>query len=67
MMEKLFEILARGEMPDFLQVLQALNDISDIDWNGVEASQLSMRDAFKGKGIAKYPISCPGEFCESCG
>lgn len=67
MMEKLFEMLARGEMPDFFQVLEALNDISDIDWDRVEASQLSITDVFKGKGIAKYPISCQPAGCDVCG
>lgn len=66
-MDKLFKILERGEMPDFLEVLQALNDISDIDWDAIEASQLAILDVLKGKGIPKYPAFCPSEFCDVCG
>lgn len=66
-MDKLFKMLARGEMPDFSQMMQALNDVSDINWDAVEASQLSIRDVLKGKCIPKYPVFYPGEFCESCG
>lgn len=66
-MEKLFKILAQGKMPDFSQMMEALNDISDVDWNRLEASQLSIRDVFKTKCIPKGGVFGSGQFCESCG
>ena len=66
-MDKLFKMLARGEMPDFAQMLEALNSISDINWQAIEDAQLSFSDVLKAKCIPKYPAFCPGEFCESCG
>jgi len=66
-MDELFKKLARGEMPDFLEVLAALNDVSDIDWDAIEASQLSIRDVFETKCIPKDGVFGSGVFCESCG
>jgi len=65
-MEKLFEMLERGEMPSFLEVLTALDDISDIDWEAIEASQLSIRDVFEGHRVVEDPLFRSGQFCESC-
>ncbi len=66
-MNKLLEMLARGQMPDFAQMMEALNDISDVDWGRVETLQLSMRDDFEGCRIPEHPQNQPSEFCESCG
>ena len=66
-MDELFKKLARGEMPDFLEVLAALNDVSDIDWNAIEASQLSIRDVLKAYRVSKHPTFRSGEFCDTCG
>lgn len=66
-MDELFKILARSEMPNFLQVLAALNDISDIDWNRLESQLLSDRAAFEARRVPKYPLFDCSEFCESCG
>lgn len=65
-MEKLFEILAQGEMPDFFQVLEALNEISDIDWDRVEQSQLTITDVLSKGSVPNYPILACSQFCESC-
>lgn len=65
-MDKLMKMLERGEVPNFLEVLAALNDISDVDWSRVEALQLSIRDDFEGCRIPKHPQIQPSEFCESC-
>ena len=65
-MNKLMKMLACGVMPDFAQVLAALNDISDVDWNAAENAQLSAETIFKTKCIAKYPDFAPCEFCPAC-
>lgn len=66
-MEKLMIILAKGEIPDFSQMMEALNDISDIDWDRLEASQMTITDVLKTGGIPKYPQIRCSQFCESCG
>ncbi len=66
-MDKLFEMLARGEMPDFSQMLSALNDISDVDWDALERSSLSITDVFRDHRVPEHPVFCSGQFCESCG
>lgn len=66
-MDKLFKILSRGEMPDFLQVLEALNEISDIDWDRVEHNQHSITDVLSTGRVPNYPVLACSPFCESCG
>lgn len=66
-MDELMKMLARSEMPNFLQVMAALNDISDVDWNRLENSLLSGRAKFEASRTPKYPLFDCGEFCESCG
>lgn len=66
-MDKIFKLLMQGRTPNFAEMLEVLNFISDIDWERIEASQLSILDCFKAGWVPKYPRNCPGEFCESCG
>lgn len=65
-MDKLFKMLARGEMPNFAQMLQVLNDVSDIDWDGVEASLLSAQATFEACRLTDTPICSHGSACPSC-
>lgn len=65
-MEKLFEMLERGEMPNFAQMLQAINDISDIDWDRVEASQLPFPASLDPGRVPNYLFLACREFCTSC-
>jgi len=66
-MDELFLILSRGEMPDFIQVLQALSEISDINWDRAEDEQLSIRDVLKAHRVPNTPHFQHGEFCDVCG
>lgn len=65
-MDKLFKMLERGEMPDFAQMLQALNDVSDVDWHRVESLQLSIEDDFEACRLPEAPCQQNSPFCETC-
>jgi hypothetical protein len=65
-MDKLFKMLERGEMPDFLEVLSALNDISDLDWQALEHSSLPLRQGIKTCRIPEHPQNRDSGRCELC-
>ncbi len=65
-MDKLFKMLERGEMPSFLEVLQALNEVSDIDWDRVEASQLPFPEVLTACRVSKHPCPDSGQSCQAC-
>ena len=65
-MDKLFKMMERGEMPTFADVLGALNDVSDIDWDKVEASELTFPDVLSICRTTNTPKTCDSEFCEVC-
>jgi len=65
-MEKLMELLSSGEMPNFLEVLQALNDISDIDWEAQEGIPHRHRGVQNKDLDPNYPCFRSRGFCELC-
>lgn len=54
--DRLFKQLERGEMPNFLELLSALSNVSDC--SGDENS---------GPRVCNYPVFQPGQACQNCG
>ncbi len=65
-MDKLIKMLAASKMPNFLEVMAALDEISDVDWNRLEGVLLDSRKAFEASKVPKHPLFDCGEFCEIC-
>lgn len=66
-MDKLFKMMERGETPTFIEVLAALNEVSDIDWDRVEASLLTFPDVLTTCKVSNTPKTCDSESCAVCG
>lgn len=66
-MDELFRMLERGETPNFAEMMEALNFISDIDWQALEAPCLSITDVLTRGSIPKHPLLANGSPCELCG
>lgn len=65
-MDKLFEKLTKGEVPSWLEVFAALNEVSDIDWRKLEELQLTLSEAIESGQVPKYPKCSQGEGCAFC-
>ena len=65
-MDEVFNLLAQGEMPNFLELLEALSEISDFGWLDEQGLCVPQTPMEKSKRVSNHPCFQPGRFCELC-
>lgn len=64
---RLFDSLAAGEMPNFLELLSALSNIGEASVLDDSDAQDARKSILRGTPTPQYPVLQPGASCPNCG
>lgn len=65
--DKIFKNLAKGQTPNFLEIMSAISDIAEASYSTDLHTPHSTGAIKKSCRVSIYPLNAPGLSCQNCG